>query len=101
MKPTISLTHALTDPQLFGKTFAAPSFWTWRVVAKLIDGLPLTERREVELFEQCTGRTSCHAPLRRGVFLAGRRAGKDRFMSAVAIWRAAFARRLAQAHQCR
>jgi hypothetical protein len=54
--PAISLTRALTDPALFGKTFAAPSFWTWRVVAKIIDGLPLTEQREIDLYKECTGR---------------------------------------------
>jgi hypothetical protein len=43
MKPTVSLSQALTDPDLFGSVFASPSFWTWKVVAKLIDGEPLTE----------------------------------------------------------
>jgi hypothetical protein len=90
MRPTVSLSHALTDPSLFGKVFAAPSFWTWRVVAKLIDGLPLTEPREVELYRECTGRTRLPSgPLRRLIMLAGRRAGKDRFESGVAVWRAA------------
>jgi hypothetical protein len=90
MMPLISLTRALIDPQLFGRTFAAPSFWTWRTLAKLIDGTPLTEPREVELFEQCTGRSVLPGkPVRRLILLAGRRAGKDRLLSAVAIWRAA------------
>jgi hypothetical protein len=43
MTPDITLTKALTSPELFGATFAAPSFWTWRVIGKLIDGIPLTE----------------------------------------------------------
>ncbi len=90
MKHTVSLSHALSDPRLFGKVFAAPSFWTWRVIAKLIDGLPLTEPREVELFRECSGRTRLPTePVRRLIVLAGRRAGKDRFESAVAVWRAA------------
>jgi hypothetical protein len=90
-EPTITLSSALTSPQLFGKIFAATSFWTWRVVAKLIDGLPLTEPREIALFEQCTGRPyNRQAPraVRRLIILAGRRAGKDRFLSAVGVWRA-------------
>lgn len=92
MTPDITLSQALSDPGLFGSTFAAPSFWPWRVIAKLIDGLPLTEPREVELFEQCTGRTydrQAVRSIRRIILLAGRRAGKDRFESAVAVWRAA------------
>jgi hypothetical protein len=90
MTPAIALSRALTDPALFGKTFSSPSFWTWRTVAKLIDGIPLTEPREVELFKQCTGRTTLPAgPVRRLIILVGRRGGKDRFLSAVAVWRAA------------
>jgi hypothetical protein len=92
MTPTITLSRALTDPNLFGATFGGPSFWTWRVVAKLIDGIPLTEQREIELFRECTGRTRLPSnPARRIILLAGRRAGKDRFLSAVAVWRCALA----------
>ena len=39
---------------LFGGVLAAASFWTWRTVAKLIDGTPLTEPRELELFKACS-----------------------------------------------
>jgi hypothetical protein len=82
----------MVDPNLFGRTFAAPSYWTWRTVAKLIDGLPLTEPRERELFEQCTGRKRPTTNnVRRLIILAGRRAGKDRFLSAIAVWRCALA----------
>jgi hypothetical protein len=49
MKPLIGLHAAMLDPNLFGKVFAGPSFWPWRVVAKLIDGLPLVEQRERDL----------------------------------------------------
>jgi hypothetical protein len=55
--PAIRLTDAMLDPNLFGKVFAGESFWTWHTVAKLIDGIPLTEKREIELFEHATGRT--------------------------------------------
>jgi hypothetical protein len=91
-QPDISLTRALAEPSLFGKVFAAPSFWTWKVVAKLIDNIPLTEPREVELFKQCTGRSELlnrheRRALRRFLLLVGRRGGKDRFLSACAVWR--------------
>jgi hypothetical protein len=95
-EPSITLTQCLIEPSLFGHVFAAPSFWPWRVVGKLIDGIPLTEPREVDLFARCTARTrlpnttAATGPrLRRFLVLAGRRAGKDRFFSAVAVWRAA------------
>ena len=77
MTPDIMLTSALTNPTLFGGTFAAPSFWTWRTIAKLLDDVVLTEPREIELFEQCTGRTynrEARRPVRRLILLAGRRA---------------------------
>ena len=90
MRPAISLVRAMRDPALLGGPFASPSFWPWFTFAKLIDGEVLTEAREIELFQQCTGRTRLPTgPVRRGVILAGRRAGKDRFMSAVAVWRSA------------
>jgi hypothetical protein len=89
-EPTIILSRCLTDPALFGNTFASASFWTWKTVAKVIDGIPLTERREIDLFEQCTGRTKLSdKPVKRLIILVGRRGGKDRFLSAVAVWRAA------------
>jgi hypothetical protein len=34
LKPAITLTEAMANPDLFGKVFASPSFWTWKVVAK-------------------------------------------------------------------
>ena len=90
--PDITLTQAMNDPALFGNTFSSPSFWTWKVISKLIDGLPLVEQREIELFEKCTGikyNGNRHArrALRRLIILVGRRGGKDRFFSAAAVWR--------------
>lgn len=91
-QPRITLSRAISDPALLGAPFASPSFWTWKVVAKLIDGEPLSEPREVELFEASTGRTydrQARRAARTMLLLVGRRGGKDRFLSAVAIWRAA------------
>jgi hypothetical protein len=90
VKPRIGLTQALLDPHLFGGVFANPSFWTWKTLARVIDGLPLVEQRERDLYKLCTGveyRPGRRA--RRLIVLAGRRAGKDRFFSAAACWVAA------------
>jgi hypothetical protein len=57
MKYAIGLYRSMIDENLLGKVFATPSMWTWRTVGKLVDGLPLTEPRELELYRQCTGRT--------------------------------------------
>jgi hypothetical protein len=92
IEPKVTLSRALVDPDMLGNVFSAESFWTWRVVAKLLDGIALTEPREIELYQQCTGRTKLPTgPIRRWIILVGRRGGKDRFMSAVAVWRAALA----------
>jgi hypothetical protein len=56
----------------------APSFWTWKTVAKLIDGVTLSEPREIELFKQCTGPTLPTKPVKRLIVLVGRRGGKKR-----------------------
>jgi hypothetical protein len=82
----------MSDPNLFGHVFSSPSFWTWKCLAKVIDGIPLTEKREIDLFELCTGRkydSRSVKAFRRIFILAGRRAGKDRFLSSVVIWRCA------------
>ena len=87
----ITLAAAMRDDALLGRPFAAPTFWTWHAVAKLLSGEVLDER-EAELFRQCTGRTKLpDGPVRSLIFLSGRRSGKDRFMSATAVYRAALA----------
>jgi hypothetical protein len=89
--PLISLSESMTDENLFGPVFSGESFWTWKTVAKLIDGAALDER-ELALFRQCTGRQRPPAgPVSRLILLCGRRGGKDRFLSALAVWRAALA----------
>jgi hypothetical protein len=87
----ISLAQAMRDPKLFGGTFSAPSFWTWMAIGKIISGEQLDER-EAELFRTCTGRSRLPGgPIKTLIFLSGRRSGKDRFQSALAVWLAALA----------
>jgi hypothetical protein len=87
--PMISLAAAIRDTNLLGGPFTAPTFWTWKTVAKILDGEQLDER-EAALFRQCTGRERLpQGPVHRMIVLAGRRAGKDRFLSAAAVHRAA------------
>src|SRR5262249_52530920 len=89
-KAAVTLTQAMADPALFGRVFGSPSFWRWRTVASFIDGTPLPDQPETERSKQCPGRTKLPTkPARRLIILAGRRAGKDRFESAVSVWRGA------------
>jgi hypothetical protein len=92
MTPAITLSQAMSDPTLFGTTFGADSFWTWRTLARIVDKLPLSER-EAAFYREATGRTklpdraTSRRALRRFIVLVGRRGGKDRWFSAVAVWR--------------
>jgi hypothetical protein len=45
MRPLIGLWQALS---MLGEPFQAGSFWTWKTVAKLIDGIPLRDEKEIE-----------------------------------------------------
>jgi hypothetical protein len=88
---TITLAAAMRDTNLLGGPFQAPSFWPWHALAKLLSGEKL-DKREARLFRECTGRTKLpKGPVSNLTSLIGRRGGKDRFMSAVAIYRAALA----------
>jgi hypothetical protein len=87
----ITLAAAMRDPRLLGEPFAAPSFWPWHCVAKVISGERL-DNREAKLFRECTGRTKLPGgPVRNITLAVGRRGGKDSFASAAAVHRAALA----------
>jgi hypothetical protein len=89
----ITLAAAMRDTNLLGAPFVAASFWTWHALAKVISGEKL-DKREAELFRACTGRTKLPTgPVSSIILLVGRRGGKDRFLSAVAVYRAALAAR--------
>lgn len=78
----------MTTPRLAGKEFSGPSWSTWRIIARLIDGdghLLTPEERDVAL--RLTGRTVLPTVAPREVYVgAGRRGGKSRFESLVATW---------------
>ena len=105
MQPLISLSEAINDVTLLGGPFTAASFWTWRVVAKLIDGVRLTEPREIALFEACDRPRLLPTKPSRGAssYPALRSSGWERsFPSArVAVWRAALGSGLEGTHQRR
>ncbi|MGH8328166.1 MAG: hypothetical protein ACRET2_15540, partial [Steroidobacteraceae bacterium] len=84
--------HAyMTSRRLLGKEFSRPSWATWRMIARLIDGdARLLSRSDRELALRLTGRMTLPATAPREVYIgAGRRGGKSRFGSLVATWLAA------------
>jgi len=73
------------------REFSGPTWATWRMVARLIDGdAHLLTAEEQELALKLTGRTVLPTVAPREVFIgAGRRGGKSRFGALVATWLAA------------
>jgi hypothetical protein len=91
MKAKVSFAQALRDPKLLGASFTAESWRPWHVLAKIISGQPL-EDSEMALVLECAGRWVLpKSPPRRLFLLVGRRGGKSRFLSALAVWVAALA----------
>lgn len=89
MTPTIIT--AIQDPSLLGGAFKDLTSWrAWFVFLKGLFGLPIVAE-ESEIFAQHTGRMQPPtAPAREGWVIAGRRAGKSRVASLVAVFLACF-----------
>jgi hypothetical protein len=87
----LKLHEFMTESTLVGKEFSGPSWATWRVIARLIDGdAHLLTPAERKLALKLTGRTKLpKEPIRQIYVGAGRRSGKSRFGSLVATWLAA------------
>lgn len=80
-----SLYDAMLDPALFGATFAGPTFEAWRTVAKMLDGLPLTES-EHALYHEITHRSDHPTePFTEAYLIKPRRAGGTLFAAAVGL----------------
>ncbi len=87
----MKLHQFMTSEDLAGPEFSGPTWATWRVIARLIDGdaARLTPA-EKALALELTGRTVLPTTAPREVFIgAGRRGGKSRFGALVATWLAA------------
>lgn len=87
-----SILEVLRDPALFGPTFAARSWHAWTLCATalfgLTDGLPAADRAFIL---RCLGRQRLPtSPARESWILVGRRGGKSRFSSLMAIYLACF-----------
>ena len=87
----VKLHQFMTTPELAGAEFSGPSWATWRIIARLIDGdAHLLTPDEQALALQLTGRTRLPTTAPRELYVgAGRRSGKSRFGSLVAVWLAA------------
>src|SRR5262245_30013769 len=76
---------------MLGASFRGSSWRPWHVLAKIISGHPLDDS-EMALVLECTRRRVLpQNPPRLLYLLVGRRGGKSRFLSALAVWVAALA----------
>lgn len=80
-----SLYDAMLDPELFGRTFAGPTFKAWRTVAKILDALPL-DPDELSLYQRVSGRSEAPVtPFREGYVVKPRRSGGTLFGAACGV----------------
>lgn len=79
-----SILRALDDPMLLGGSFTGESWNAWRALLAGAFALPLTEAQAVT-FRQLTDRDPPAEPVRELWIIAGRRSGKSRIASAVAV----------------
>lgn len=80
----------MTNARLLGPHFAGDTWAAWRVVAKALDGLALTGD-EARVWGRHTGRSLLPSGPCRELWLAcGRRSGKSRFASLLAVHAACF-----------
>jgi hypothetical protein len=87
--PPLTLLDALDDPAIFGRYFG-PEWNSWRIYLKALFALPMTQQ-DLALYRQCTGRLDPPTvPAREAWTICGRRAGKSRMASVIAVFLAAF-----------
>ncbi|WP_049820096.1 hypothetical protein [Bradyrhizobium japonicum] len=87
--PTIL--DALADGELFKPFFKDVETWAvWFAIIAAIFALPMTDE-QVAVYRQVTGRTQPPTEVAKEVWLCiGRRGGKSRIISLIAVWLAAF-----------
>lgn len=85
---TITIIDALTDAQLLGPFFPAATWRPWLLCAAAMFGLTYGLSPDDQAFIlRCLGRTILPtSPASRAFLICGRRAGKSRFASAVAVF---------------
>jgi hypothetical protein len=87
----VKLHTFMTNRKLAGAEFSGPTWATWRIIARLIDGnAHLLNAEQQALALKLTGRTQLPTVAPREIYVgAGRRSGKSRFGALVATWLAA------------
>jgi hypothetical protein len=87
--PAISVSRAISDPQLFGPWFKGSSWDNWKAVIKGAYAEPMTAA-EIEVFRKVAERDPPKKQVRELWVCAGRRTGKNSITSAIAASVGAF-----------
>jgi hypothetical protein len=87
----MNIREAIDDEALFGRFFRDGETWkAWRVVLSALFALPMAAE-ELALYTQCTGRTIAPSkPFDEAWLIVGRRGGKSRTLSLIAVYLATF-----------
>jgi hypothetical protein len=87
---TPNILTVMSDPKLFGPVFRGPTWEPWRAMLAALFGLPMSDERRA-LYRRHTGRTDCPTSQFLEAWLGcGRRSGKTRIASFVAVFLACF-----------
>lgn len=87
----MTILDAMRDPALFGPWFDPASWRAWSAFLAALFALPMSDA-DVDVFRQCTGRTTPpKSPAREAWVVVGRRGGKSRIAAAIAVYLACFA----------
>jgi hypothetical protein len=89
--PAVTVLDVMSDQRLLGRHFRDEAIWrAWRVFLAALFGLPIAAG-DLELYQQCTGRSSPpDAPSSQATLIIGRRGGKSRVLALTAVFLACF-----------
>jgi hypothetical protein len=89
--PAVTVLDVMSDQRLLGRHFRDEATWrAWRVFLAALFGLPIAAG-DLELYQQCTGRSSPpDAPSSQATLIIGRRGGKSRVLALTAVFLGCF-----------
>jgi hypothetical protein len=87
--PSINIVDVMLHPALFAPFFG-PSWAAWCAFLAALFGLPMTQE-QAEVYRRCTGRRTLPTePFGEAALIIGRRGGKSRALSLIAVFLACF-----------
>jgi hypothetical protein len=83
----VNIVEAIENPQLFQSIFQDLKSWqNWIVLLKALFAIPMS-KKDRSLYQECTGRKKpSKKPVRELWTIVGRRGGKSRIVSVVAVY---------------